>query len=171
MTPRQHGLGELVRPSRHQQEHGVGRRVLEDLQQRVGGRRREPIGLADDEDLPSRLGGRPVRGVPNLVANRVDVDIPALWLDDELVRVAVVGRKTAVPAMPTSPVVAEEGGDERPRGQGLPRSLGPRQDVGVVRAHRGALKERDRSLLGGNVLEHGAHDPMLPRGGVTARGG
>ena len=69
VASRQDGVGQLVRAGRHQQEHGVGRRLLEDLQQRVGGRGREPVGLADHEHLAARArapcgrrASRPPRG-------------------------------------------------------------------------------------------------------------
>ena len=58
----------------------------------------QPVGLADHEHLPSGLGRRSERGVPHLGADRVDVDVAALGLDEELVRVAVLQGKAAVAA-------------------------------------------------------------------------
>ena len=52
-------VGQLVGARRRQDEHRVGRRLLEHLQQGVGGRGREPVGLADQEDLAAGLGGGP----------------------------------------------------------------------------------------------------------------
>src|SRR5204862_275089 len=59
VAPAPDRLGQLVRPCGEQQEDGVGGRLLQDLQQGIGGRRRQPVGLAEQEDLPARLRRRP----------------------------------------------------------------------------------------------------------------
>ncbi len=148
-------LRQLVRARREQEEDAVGGRLLQHLQQRVGRRGREPIRLADQEDLPARLGRGPVGRLPDLLADRVDVDVPALRLHHELVRMLVAQGQPAVPARAAPAVRAQQRGGERAGGEGLAGSLRAREDVRVVRTLRRALEERDGGVLAGNLLEHG----------------
>ena len=154
MAPRHHGLGQLVRPRGEQQEHRVGRRFLEDLQQDVGGRRVQPVGLPDHEHLPAGLGRRAERRVPDLLAHGLDVDVPALGLHDELVGVLVGEGQRAGPALAAAAVRAEQRRGERPRHLLLAAALGAGQQVRVVRPGQGLHQEPDGRLLPGDLAEH-----------------
>ena len=153
MAAREHGLGQLVRARREQQDHRVGRWLLEHLEEHVGCRGVEPVGLADHEDLAARLGRGAERGMPDLRANRIDVDIAALGLDDELVRVLVIEGEPAVAALAAAPALAEQCRRERPSGEALAPALGTGEQVGVMRARGGLPEERHRLVLPGDAFE------------------
>ena len=139
--------------------HGVGRRFLEHLQQRVGGRRRQAIGLADEEDLPAGLRRRAVGGLPDLRPDRVDVDVPALGLHQELVRVVVLGGEPAVAALAAPAEMTQEGRGERPGGERFPAALGTREHVRVMWPFGCPTEEGHRTRLAGHTIEDGdAHD-------------
>ena len=163
VAPREHGVGQLVRACRHQQEHGVGGRLLQHLQQRVGGGWREPVGLTVHEDLAARFG-RGARGwMPHLVADRVDVDVAALRFDQELVGMVVLQRQAAIAALATAAGAAHQGGHERACGDRLAASLRSGEHVGVVRPLGGAGEERHGDVLAWNAREDGLHPAMVAR--------
>ena len=92
-------------------------------------------------------GGGPVGRLPDLLADRVDVDVAALRLHHELVRMLVAQGQPAVPARAAPAVRAQQRGGERARGERLAGSLRAREDVRVVRTLRRAPEERHRGLL------------------------
>jgi hypothetical protein len=58
-TPRTQGDGDVLGVHRRcaQEEHRAGRRLLDHLEQRIGGRLGEPVGILDDDDLPAAGSG------------------------------------------------------------------------------------------------------------------
>ncbi len=100
VTARHHGLGQLVRTGRHQQEHRIGGRLLQHLQQGVGGSGRQTVRLSDHEHLAARLGSGARGRLPDLLADRVHVDVAALGFDDELVGMLVLQGKPAIATLP-----------------------------------------------------------------------
>ena len=121
---------------------------------RVGRGRREPVGLADHEDLAAGLGRRARGRRPDLLADRVDVDVAALGLDQELVGVLILEREPAVAALAAAAVPAQQRRGERASGQRLAAALGPGEHVGVMWPLGRALQERHRGVLPGHPLEH-----------------
>ena len=157
VAPAPDRLGQLVRPRGKQQEDGIGGRLLQDLQQRVGGRRRQPVGLADQEDLPARLRRGQVGGMPHLIADRIHVDVPSLRFDHELVRMLIAEREPAVTALPASAVRTQEGSGEGPSGERLPGAFGAGEDIGVVRAFGRTAEERHGGVLAGHLFQNDRH--------------
>ena len=141
--------GQLVRPRRQQEEDRVGRRLLQDLQQRVGGGRRQSVGFAHHEDLAARFRRGPIGGLPDLVADRVDVDVAPLRLDHELVRVLIAKRERQSRHSPHPPFVHSSEATKARAAIDFPRALGPGEDVGVVRTFGRAAQERHRDVLPG----------------------
>ena len=110
-------VGSSARPVvADQHEHGVLRRLLQRLEQRVGGVAPHRLGLADQVRPPRRLE-RPQVQVAAQLADLVDQDRLALRLDD--VQVGVL--------LGVDPVLvgAEHGGDEACAASSLPEPRGP----------------------------------------------
>ncbi len=81
------------------------------------------------------------------------MDVAPLGLDDDLVRVAILQRKSAIPAGPAPTDLAEQRGRERPRGELLAAALRPREHVRLVRSRRRLAQERHRVLLARHAVQ------------------
>jgi hypothetical protein len=120
-----------------QHPDGPGGRLLETLQQRVGGVLGEPVGVLDHDHLPApRPGGE--RGVADQLANLVDADRQALGGDQLDVRVGAGQRGPAGVAGSAAALVALQCRRERPGRVGATGSRWPGEQPGVGHAGAGA---------------------------------
>lgn len=126
---------DLVPLRRRQDEDGVRRRLLERLQQRLEGGRRDGVNLVDDEDLPAVPHGRVAddldqvaRLVDLAVRGAVDLEgVDRSPLEDLLARFARPARARGGAGGGTA---VDAGGQETRRGR-LPDAARPREEVGV----------------------------------------
>ena len=175
----------LLRIGGREHEHHVRGRLLERLQQRVRGRRREHVHLVDDVDLAPARGAHAEMHALDEVAHRVD---PVVGRGVELdeIEERARGDRLAVLALAAGLAVgAELEAVERPGedagGGGLAGAARAREQVrvaGAVFAHRVAQRVRDVALadeLGemlGPVLAIqalGGHQAMLPTRSTAAQ--
>ena len=141
LAARAHGLQHLREVGRAEDEDEVGRRLLDQLQQRVPGGVRELMRLVEDVDLVATLG----RLQDDAVADLADVVDPALrggvHLDD-VERRAARDRDARVADLVRRrgrPVLAVERLREDPRHRGLAGAARAREEIGLAE-----LPELDR---------------------------
>ena len=154
LAARQDRGGDLVPLRRREDEYGVGRRLLERLQERLEGGRGDRVDLVDDEDLPAVPHRRvaddldQVAGLVDLaVRGAVDLErVDRAPLEDLLARLA---RPTRARGRPGGRPAVDAGRQEPRRGR-LPDAARPREEVGV-----------GHPVLGEGVRQ-GAHDLGLP---------
>ena len=132
----------------------VGRRLLEALQEGVGGLDVEPFGLDHDPDAAGREEGLEAQ-VGDERGDLFDADELALAFDHGEVGVHPAGEALAVGAVPAAPTGGHQGGAELEREAPLAEALGPSQQVGVARSARQRAGEVGLGpRLTGNVSEH-----------------
>ena len=125
---------DLARLGRGEHEHGVRRGLLEGLQERVPGRRREHVGLVEDVDLAAPADGR----VGHALAQLADVldGVVRGGVHLEHVQRARTGDRHARLATPAGlgrgALDAVQAGGEDLRHRGLAGSAGADEQVGVV---------------------------------------
>ena len=105
---------------RAEHPHGARRRLLEGLEQGVGGALGEPVGVLDDDDPPP-ADRRAVGRERDEVAGLLDLDRQPLGRDDVDVGVGAVERGAALAALAAAAVA----GTAAPRRRRGPRPSGP----------------------------------------------
>lgn len=143
LTARTDGREHVFRRPGEQDEHHVGRRLLEGLEKRVGGGLREQVRAVEDVDLRRASDRRELRVAHDLadLVDRVAADSPRR--DEAHVGVRAMRHPDAVVACAASAVRAEYGGGEREGGLGLSAARRPDEQIGVrhLSARYGALEK------------------------------
>ena len=171
LAARADGLGQLLRVGGREDEHQVGRRLLEGLEEGRKSVVRELVHFVDDHHPPPSAGGREA----HLLAQRLDVgdaavrgavdlgDVerhPGRDLDTARAGVARIGAGRARGPLPAgcgcAAPLAVQGLGEDPRRGGLAHPPGPGKQVGVGHppALDGPREHASHVLLADHVGEH-----------------
>ena len=150
-TAREHRDRHLLRIRRREDELHVFGRLLEGLEHRVEGRRREHVHFVDHVDLVAALGRRVHRSLEKrrhvfdrAVARRVHLDVvaEAPLVDRAAGRTHAAGFGRDVPLAVGALTVERLGEDARDRG--LPDAARSREEIGVVQAFFGKRPRQGR---------------------------
>ncbi len=171
-APGTDGDGDVVGVGRRraEQENGVRRRLLDGLQQCVGGTLGQPVGVLDEHDLEPP-GCRPAGRQLNDRAHLLHRDRQALGRHRADVGVGGGQHRPAVRALPAAAVLALQRGRERAGGDGAarPRRAGEQPGVGHRRGRDtrlpagrrdGKSQHVDGRLLADHVVEDGGVRPI-----------